>query len=368
MPATSTMPAPLRAAIDAELAGLTPSRTEAGARRLSNRYLADHPADAPIVATDEDVAAYLTTRMPATFAAVSFALDQVRDAAPGLAPRSVLDLGSGTGAATWAAWDTFGDLERADLVDYSTPMLGAARRMLAASDLTVTTSLGDAGAASRRAATAGEAETAGTGTPTHDLAVAAFVLSELTTAQRTAVVERLTSAASQCVLVVEPGTPAGYRRILTVRAELIEAGWRIVAPCPHEHVCPLAQGAGSAAGSAAGAVAGSDTTDWCHAAVRLERTAAHRRAKGGERSFEDEKLAYVAAVPPRPSDDSDRDPRLPLDLPAARVLRHPQTRPGHIRLELCTSDGAHESTTVTKRDKDAFRAARKVEWGQAWRP
>jgi ribosomal protein RSM22 (predicted rRNA methylase) len=342
VPATSTMPAPLRAAIDAELAGLTPSRTEVGARRLSARYLADRPADAPIVATADDVAAYLTTRMPATFAAVSFALDQVRDAAPGLAPRSVLDLGSGTGAATWAAWDTFGDLERADLIDYSTPMLSAARRMLATSDLAVTTSLGDAGATA-------------TGTPTHDLAVAAFVLSELTTAQRTAVVERLTSAASQCALVVEPGTPAGYRRILAVRAELIGAGWRIVAPCPHEHVCPLAQGAGGG---------GSDTTDWCHAAVRLERTAAHRRAKGGERSFEDEKLAYVAAVPPRSVDDNADSA---LDVPAARVLRHPQTRPGHIRLELCTSEGAHESATVTKRDKDAFRAARKVEWGQAWR-
>ncbi|TGO06716.1 small ribosomal subunit Rsm22 family protein [Serinibacter arcticus] len=355
MPAASTMPAPLRTAIDAELAGLTSGRTEVSARRLSARYLADRPADAPIVATDDDVAAYLTTRMPATFAAVSFALDQVRDVVPDLAPRTLLDLGSGTGAATWAAWDTFEDLERADLVDYSTPMLTAARRMLAASDLAVTTSLGDAGAASRRTAASPDAPGTEAGS-THDLAVAAFVLSELTTAQRTAVVERLTTAAAQCVLVVEPGTPAGYGRILTVRAELIAAGWRIVAPCPHEHVCPLAQGTG----------AGSDTTDWCHAAVRLERTAAHRRAKGGERSFEDEKLAYVAAVPPPRSSADDADPA--LDLPAARVLRHPQTRPGHIRLELCTSDGAHESTTVTKRDKDAFRAARKIEWGQAWRP
>lgn len=358
MPAASTMPAALRTAIDAELDGLASARTGASARRLSTRYLADRPADAPIVATADDVAAYLTTRMPATFAAVSFALEQVRDVVPALAPRTLLDLGCGTGAATWAAWDAFDGLERADLVDYSAPMLTAAGRMLAVSDLAVTTSLGDAGAGPSPDAT-------------HDLAVAAFVLSELTTAQRTAIVKRLTTAASQCVLVVEPGTPAGYRRVLDVRAELIAAGWRIVAPCPHEHVCPLARGGrtNDADGAdAADDADGADGADWCHAAVRLERTAAHRRAKGGERSFEDEKLAYVAAVPPpRPDDGGTSAVDPSLDLPAARVLRHPQTRPGHIRLELCTSEGTHESATVTKRDRDAFRAARKVEWGQAWR-
>ncbi|PWD50889.1 rRNA methyltransferase [Serinibacter arcticus] len=346
MPASSSMPATLRRAIDDDLAALrtggpgTTGRTEASARRLSARYLADHPADSPIVATSDDAAAYLTTRMPATFAAVDFALAQLLDAVPGLDPHSVLDLGSGTGAATWAAWATFDSLERADLVDYSRPMLEAATRLLTTAELTVSTTLADT--AGRPAGAADAASS-----PTHDLAVAAFVLSELTELQQDAVVDRLAGAARQAVLVVEPGTPAGHRRILRVRDRLIAAGWRIAAPCPHELTCPVLAREG----------------DWCHAAVRLERTRAHRQAKGGERGYEDEKLAYVAAVPPA------RDGAgLAVDRPTARVLRHPQTQSGHIRLELCTTDGEHAQLGVTKRDRDAFRAARKVEWGEAWRP
>lgn len=358
MPAASTMPATLRRAIDDELAHLRaaggdrPSRTDVSARRLSARYLADHPADSPIVATDDDAAAYLTTRMPATFAALDFALAQFADAVPDLAPRSVLDLGSGTGAATWAAWAAFDTLERADLVDYSRPMLASAARLLATTELAVTTTLADTGGRGARAAGAGGS--GGAAGPTHDLAVAAFVLSELTPAQRDALIDTLATAAAQAVIVVEPGTPAGYHRILAVRERLVARGWRLAAPCPHELTCPVLARDG----------------DWCHAAVRLERTRAHRLAKGGERGFEDEKLAYVAALPPLGSGDdcADAADGLVVDPPAARVLRHPQTQAGHIRLELCTAEGEHARLGVTKRDRTAFRTARKVEWGQAWRP
>ena len=343
MPASFAMPVPLRAAIDAELASLRTTRTEASARRLSDRYLADRPATAPILVTDDDAAAYLTTRMPATFAAIGLALEQLHDAVPSFAPTALLDLGSGTGAATWAAWEVFETLTQARLEDYSKPALDAAQRMLESTDLTVTTRLADAAVDQSAQVTSAA--------PAHpvDLALSCYVLSELTETQRSAVVNRLMAAAirgdlgreSGAVVVVEPGTPAGYQRILAVRDQLLAAGWAIAAPCPHQGLCPVSTRPG----------------DWCHAAVRLDRSRAHRQAKGGERGYEDEKFAYVAAVR-----------GLPIEGPAARVLRHPITRPGHITLDLCRSDGSAALTTVSKREPAAFRAARKVEWGEAWLP
>ncbi|QOR72875.1 rRNA methyltransferase [Ruania alkalisoli] len=296
--------------------------------------------------------AYVLARMPATFAAARAALAELAMAVPSLEPSRVLDLGAGTGAMTWAAIDTFDSLSAVTLADYATDALDLAVRMLAEAPVEVdrqdlrldrTGSHADGpGAADPVAARPGEVgsgaeEAARKADGTAGLALAGYVLGELDAQGRDAVVDRLARSAGT-VLVVEPGTPAGYARVLRARERLLEAGMRIAAPCPHELACPLGPG------------------DWCHAAARLERTAAHRQAKGGSRGFEDEKFAYVAAT------------RLPVQPAAARVLRHPQVRPGHVRLQLCESDGRAREVTVSKRDKAAFRAARKVAWGQGWDP
>ena len=93
--------------------------------------------------------------------------------------------------------------------------------------------------------------------------------------------------------------------------------------------------------------------DWCHFAVRLERSAAHRRLKQGALGYEDEKFSYLVAG------------RAPVELPAARIVRHPLVRPGHIQLTLCTVRGLEQST-VTKSEKEAYRRARRAEWGSPW--
>lgn len=334
MPATI----PLPAALADQVASLRAGPSTTAARRLSERYRADRPAASPIIADAGDASAYALTRLPATFAAARFAFEELSRAVPGLAPRTLLDVGAGTGAATAAAWSTWGSLDAATLEDYSAPALALAREVLAVTDLDVTTTLASIG---RRRTSTTDAGADGDG-PTADVAVAGYVLSEIDDAARRALVDRLTAGARDAVVVIEPGTPAGFRRVLEVRAELLRRGWRVAAPCPHEQACPVAAREG----------------DWCHAAVRLPRTREHRAAKGGERGFEDEKFSWVAALAPTSG--------LTIARPAGRVLRHPETRPGHIRLELCAPDGEVEQVTVTKRDRDAFRAARKIEWGEAW--
>ena len=150
----------------------------------------------------------------------------------------------------------------------------------------------------------------------------------------------LAVAAAPAVLLVEPGTPAGHRRILAARARLQAAGYAIAAPCPHQLDCPLAV-----------------PDDWCHFAVRLQRSALHRQVKGAELSYEDEKFSYVAAVRPELG--------LP-EWPAGRVVRRPQQRKNLVLLDLCDADGRSVHLPVGKSKGEVYRRARKTAWGDRW--
>lgn len=321
------LPEALDRAVAAELAGFDHAALNRAARALSERYLADHPAPAPIVSDRLRAAAYLLTRMPATYAAARSAVDELALTMPDWQPQRMVDLGAGTGAASWAAVAALETIETVHLVDYADSALDLATRLLRDATVTVT-------AERRRLGRPPEAP-AGESNRQADLAVAGYVLSELTVSEQSAVVTELTSRAP-VILLLEPGTPAGYARILQARDQLIDQGWRIAAPCPHQQACPLTG------------------DDWCHMSVRLPRTIAHRQAKGGSRDFEDEKFSYLAAT------------TLPATPAGDRVLRHPQVRPGHVRLELCTTSGAREQVTVSKKQGTNYRRARRIEWGQTW--
>ena len=122
----------------------------------------------------------------------------------------------------------------------------------------------------------GEARATLAETEPADLVVASYMIGEIGDAERTALAELLWAKTRDTLLVVEPGTPAGYARIIALRAQLIAAGAHVAAPCPHDGPCPLT------------------APDWCHFTQRLPRSRAHRQIKDAELPFEDEKFAYVA--------------------------------------------------------------------------
>ncbi|WP_292036321.1 small ribosomal subunit Rsm22 family protein, partial [Mesorhizobium sp.] len=110
-----------------------------------------------------------------------------------------------------------------------------------------------------------------------DLVSAAYVLDEIAPASLPKLVGRLWRLTSDTLLVVEPGTPAGWQRVLAVRSQLIEAGAHVSAPCPHVAPCPLVP------------------PDWCHFSRRVARSRLHRLAKEADVPWEDEKFIYLAA-------------------------------------------------------------------------
>ncbi|MET9294281.1 small ribosomal subunit Rsm22 family protein [Streptomyces sp. NPDC003077] len=339
----------LRAALAGLLDGLPPTQAARAVDRLIENYRGRTPTDAPVLRDRADVVAYAAYRMPATFEAVHAALTAFAARLPDWSPASHVDIGGGTGAATWAAatvWPERGTT----VLDWAEPALELGRE-LAAGRVTGT---------EWRRAVIGAGMTVPEDT---DLVTVSYVLGELREEARDAVVRA--AADARAVVLIEPGTPDGYRRIRRAREQLVAAGLRVVAPCPHSGECPILQVEGAAPGKPGG--------DWCHFAARVSRSSLHRQVKGGSLAYEDEKFSYVAAVRPQavaPEADVTEADALetaaPLPAPA-RIVRKPQLRKGQVLLDLCAGDGLRRET-VTKRRGTDYRAARDAEWGDAWGP
>ncbi|MCX5201579.1 small ribosomal subunit Rsm22 family protein [Streptomyces sp. NBC_00237] len=338
---TLSLPDVLRAALAGVLDGLPPKQATQAVDRLISNYRGTTPTDAPVLRDRSDVAAYAAYRMPATFEAVRSALGALREAAPGWAPGTHVDVGGGTGAASWAVSEAWGE-QRSTVVDWAEPALALGRELAEASGVAALK-----GVVWQRSRI-GAALTI----ESSDLVTVSYVLKELTEADRDVLVDQVARAARGAVVLVEPGTPDGYRRILAARERLIGAGLRIAAPCPDSGACPI----------------GADSTNWCHFSARVSRSSLHRKVKGGSLAYEDEKFAYVVAVRPDVVD------AVPVE---ARIVRKPQLRKGLVMLELCRGDeSAGEGGPLVlagenvskKRHGELYRAARDADWGDAWPP
>jgi ribosomal protein RSM22 (predicted rRNA methylase) len=267
--------------------------------------------------------AYLAVRLPATFAAVRAAMEFVGERRPGWAPRSLLDVGSGPGTAIWAAESRWGTIPSITAIEASQPIGRLAQQLLntARGELTWET-----------------ADLTG-GLPNQsprDLVTLAYVLNELSIEQQAALIDRLWALTADTLLIVEPGTPAGWRRILAARQRLIAAGAQLIAPCPHAAACPLA------------------APDWCHFSRRVARTRVHQLVKDVELAWEDEKYLYLAVA------------RSPLATPAiGRILIPPRHGSGRVLLKLCTPAGSVEERLITKREGEIYQRARRSDWGDS---
>lgn len=318
------LPAALRVAVDRALNGVALADLQRAAATLSSRYRSETRDGRLHLADDMAMQAYLAVRLPATFAAVRSAMEAVAIADSDFAPKSLLDFGAGPGTALWAAADCWPDIEDATLLETSRPAREAGRRLMDGAPLPrcewVDEDIG---------------RLALPPTPA-DIVTLCYVLDELPPTSLPALVERLWRATNGMLLVVEPGTPAGWQRVLRVRDLLIGAGGHVVAPCPHAAPCPIT------------------APDWCHFSRRVARSRLHRLAKSGDVPWEDEKYAFIAVS------------RHPVAKPRARVLAPPRASKGRISLKLCRADGTAQEHEVSKRDADAYRVARRLGWGDAY--
>jgi len=364
------LPSPLRQAIDELAESADAKALRAAAARLTERYqagTAELPAMRSAMRNEDERLAYLLVRLPATFAAASHALRAVRNHAPagGFAVETMLDLGSGPGTAAWAALEVFPGLRKLCLVERDPALIRLGRQLAASGSLEL------AALALAQAEWVCSDLRSEFPEGSFDLVTASYALGELSPANQFECLRQAWARTGKLLVLVEAGTRAGFGHIHRARQELIAWGANLVAPCPHRVQCPMAA-----------------SGDWCHFAARVERTSTHRRFKGGELGYEDEKFSYLAAS------------RIDCAPAQLRIVRHPAYHSGLVELQLCSADelAPHpaerakgglvggpglppqqakgglvggpglKTLSIGRTNKQLYRLARKAAWGDSWPP
>ncbi|KAF0852292.1 mitochondrial small subunit ribosomal protein Rsm22 [Andalucia godoyi] len=308
-----------------------------------------------------DVLAYIVSRFPSTFGAVTTALQHVWLDDAQFAPKQVLDFGAGTGAGTlsvlsrlfpqsfWIDHDDRGDvvdfngfskvppehIPRLVQIEPNKHMQSAARFF--ASFLRFPDSMMPLQSTSLSGAV-------GSAIAPSDLSICSYVLNELSSQDEVkSVISDVLGNTTKYAVFIEPGTPGGFSSIRQLRDDpsFRAMGFVAVAPCPRSQLtCPMGSGS------------------WCHFSTRLERPMVQRRFKEDfSRSLEDERLSFVV-MKKEISLTEDA-----LDVP--RILGPPLKRSGHVVLDLCHPKGGIQRQIFSRSSVEdgAYRYARKSKWG-----
>ncbi|MGV8948448.1 MAG: small ribosomal subunit Rsm22 family protein [Candidatus Paracaedibacter sp.] len=285
---------------------------------LTKRYREDQESSRGGFRSSSEAVAYVAARLPATFASIEAVLPHV----PLSNISCVLDLGAGPGTAALAAALYWPSCQKFHLVERDAFMSEVSQKLF--KDLPEiqhqTFSFQKANILTQ------------TLDSSYDLVFLSYVLNELAAHDQEAILQKAWAATNRGLVILMPGTPAGYRQLMILRDQLIELGAFIAAPCPHHDKCPLKE------------------KDWCHFSTRLQRSSFHREIKNVSLPYEDEKYSYLVVV------------REPMPRTTARVIRKPLQRSGHVLLDVCTAKGLKRQT-ISKRDKEAYKKAVKLDWG-----
>ncbi|UXN05835.1 small ribosomal subunit Rsm22 family protein [Bartonella sp. HY761] len=331
------LPADLRQAGEELLANVSINELSNASKRLSQRYRTETRDGRMHLDNSMAAKAYIAARLPATFAAAYKALDEAYAVLGDFAPKTMLDAGSGPGTVFFAAREVFETLENISLFEQSGDIQKIGEQLCQKTSHTNQTVTWCHEDLSKQAAL--------DALPIADLVTLGFVLDELHDEQQDRLISSLWQKCAGALVIIEPGTPAGWKRILRQRQNLEKLGAFIAAPCAHLAPCPLTQ---------LNAKIDSKTQeDWCHFSVRLARSKLHRLTKKAEVPYEDEKFCYLVASRFAPQ---------PIE---ARILSHPQKSSGRFAFKLCTDKGNVEIRQITRRDGDLFKQARRLEWGDA---
>ena len=292
------------------------------ALNLSNRYMTEERKGNTFIKDFLDTVAYSVIRMPATYSAIRLALEKTLEVYD-VKFDSVLDIGSGTGAAEWVIDDVL-DINDITCLEREKDMRDISKIYFSYNENLKNVKFIEADILKEKLDFK------------KDLSILSYVINELDDSKKIEMIKKVLDATNKVLLVVEPGTPGGFNNIKKIRDFAYEEGYSIIAPCTGFcGRCDIKE------------------DDWCASAVRVQRTKVHKYLKDADMGYEDEKFSYVAISKEKVIFNNEE---------YSRILRHPKIENGRVTVKLC-SKGEIVEKTITKKDKELFKKVKKKNMG-----
>ena len=311
------IPQELKEEIEKIMIGTKHTNIIEDAQKISEKYRENEGLGKRMVTQNNEALAYAISRMPSTYCAVSSVISSVtRNYDRKI--ENVLDIGAGTGAATWAVSNMV-EPEKITCLEREEAMRDIGSKLMKQHIVNAEWKKFDL--------VKDEIDEKA------DFVITSYVINELSKSDRENAILKMWEATNDLLVIIEPGTPEGFKHILEAREILLEKNAHIVAPCACDGKCPI-----------------NSEEDWCSFYVRVARSGIHRQAKKGELGYEDEKFSYIAFS------------KQPVSISGARILRHPQINSGYVKVKLCTNNGIEEKI-YSKKDKEVYKQVRKLDAG-----
>ncbi|MCQ2978908.1 MAG: small ribosomal subunit Rsm22 family protein [Clostridia bacterium] len=287
---------------------------------ITTRYMDDYRDGSSLLNKDIEAVSYANVRMAATYGSVYNIIEHLlNNINYEDIPRSILDVGAGTGSASWAIAEQI-NLDNILCLEREDAMLKLGEKLMDENFSCNNVKWQKFDVLNNKI------------TDKKDLVIASYMINELNDDIKDEVIDELWNSANKFLVIVEPGTKMGFNNIKKIRERLLSKGANIVLPCPCDE-CKISE------------------DDWCHFTIRVARTKIHKELKEADVPYEDEKFSYIVLS------------KIKTDKCNMRVMRHPIIETGKVTLTVCSKDGVSEKC-FRKKD-DEFKIAKKLNCGDS---
>lgn len=297
------------------------------AKKLHDRYIS-REQNGIYINDSLNALAYLSLRIPATYAQIYSAFLQVQEMIPSWNPKSLLDIGSGPGTAVWAANDIWTGLKKAKCIDKDKNLLSIGDEIAKKTSISVDISW-----------ERGDIREMSEHENKYELVVIANVLNELTLSQQENLLKKAFDQCNGVLIIIEPGTSIGIDIIQKVSKTFIGKA-NLLAPYINNSLPP-------------------DSETWIHFSQRFIRPEFQRRIRQYMRDsslmasgWEDSKYAYLAT-----------GKIFPEVMIWGRCIGPVKKQKGYLEIPVLTKDEIKQ-IKILKRNKKEYNFAKNLKWGE----